>query len=99
MNMQLPVTYPASSWIRAGICGLRVLHAAERTIWGCRSFFAACDDSLLSVTVQTPTFVLFAVGLKHTRRMLYALDHYAMDVCSVSPRADVFTLIRRSVPE
>jgi len=99
MNMQLPITYPASSWIRAGIWRVRVLHAAKRTTWGRGSFFAACDDSLLSVTVQTPTFVLFAVGGKPTRRMVHALNRYGMDVCYVSPRADVFTLIRRLVPE
>jgi hypothetical protein len=99
MNMQAPIPYPAASWIRGGIWHLRVLHAAERAIWGGRSFFAACDDSLLSVSVQMPTFVLFAVGAKHPRRMVHALDYHGMDVCYVSPRAHVFTLIRRSVPE
>jgi hypothetical protein len=39
-----------------------------------------------------------SMGGKHKRRMLHALDRYGMDVCYVSPRADVFALIRRSVP-
>jgi FkbM family methyltransferase len=42
---------------------------------------------------------LSSIGVKSTRRMLHEFDDYGMDVCHVSPRADVFTLISRSLPE
>lgn len=42
---------------------------------------------------------LSSIGVKSTRRMLHEFGHYGMDLCHVSPRADVFTLIRRTLPE
>ncbi len=42
---------------------------------------------------------LSSIGVKNTRRMLHEFDDYGMDVCHVSPRADVFTLISRFLAE
>jgi len=42
---------------------------------------------------------LSSIGVRSTRRVLGDLADYGLEVCYVSPRADVFTLIRRAVPD